>query len=159
MIVFNKFVRIFKFYWLLYFCVIVFGITNLVVFFGAYMVQRLLFFVLIILVVKRILFFSFRLFVVVLFVLLIAVDMSISFYLWCIFGIIFNDGFAISVFQSDSDEVVKMLGMYIFYLCVFVFLFFFFLVVIIKYDVFLSIKKVIGILLLIVISGSLFFVC
>ncbi|STL14369.1 outer-membrane protein yhbX [Escherichia coli] len=54
MTVFNKFARSFKSHWLLYLCVIVFGITNLVASSGAHMVQRLLFFVLTILVVKRI---------------------------------------------------------------------------------------------------------
>lgn len=43
MTVFNKFVRSFKSHWLLYLCVIVFGITNLVASSGAHMVQRLLF--------------------------------------------------------------------------------------------------------------------
>ncbi|MDY4438233.1 MAG: hypothetical protein SPE68_11080, partial [Escherichia coli] len=46
MTVFNKFARSFKSHWLLYLCVIVFGITNLVASSGAHMVQRLLFFVL-----------------------------------------------------------------------------------------------------------------
>lgn len=46
MTVFNKFVKSFKSHWLLYLCVIVFGITNLVASSGAHMVQRLLFFVL-----------------------------------------------------------------------------------------------------------------
>ncbi len=50
MTVFNKFARSFKSHWLLYLCVIVFGITNLVASSGAHMVQRLLFFVLTILV-------------------------------------------------------------------------------------------------------------
>ena len=49
MTVFNKFARSFKSHWLLYLCVIVFGITNLVASSGAHMVQRLLFFVLTIL--------------------------------------------------------------------------------------------------------------
>ncbi|HHF8510093.1 TPA: hypothetical protein ACPT6N_003327, partial [Escherichia coli] len=38
MTVFNKFVRSFKSHWLLYLCVIVFGITNLVASSGAHMV-------------------------------------------------------------------------------------------------------------------------
>ncbi|MGC9691136.1 phosphoethanolamine transferase [Escherichia coli] len=159
MTVFNKFARTFKSHWLLYLCVIVFGITNLVASSGAHMVQRLLFFVLTILVVKRISSLPLRLLVAAPFVLLTAADMSISLYSWCTFGTTFNDGFAISVLQSDPDEVVKMLGMYIPYLCAFAFLSLLFLAVIIKYDVSLPTKKVTGILLLIVISGSLFFAC
>ncbi|MDA6285994.1 phosphoethanolamine transferase [Escherichia coli] len=159
MTVFNKFARTFKSHWLLYLCVIVFGITNLVASSGAHMVQRLLFFVLTILVVKRISSLPLRLLVAAPFVLLTAADMSISLYSWCTFGTTFNDGFAISVLQSDPDEVVKMLGMYIPYLCAFAFLSLLFLVVIIKYDVSLPTKKVTGILLLIVISGSLFSAC
>ncbi|MWR37421.1 sulfatase-like hydrolase/transferase [Escherichia coli] len=159
MTVFNKFARSFKSHWLLYLCVIVFGITNLVASSGAHMVQRLLFFVLTILVVKRISSLPLRLLVAAPFVLLTAADMSISLYSWCTFGTTFNDGFAISVLQSDPDEVVKMLGMYIPYLCAFAFLSLLFFVVIIKYDVSLPTKKVTGILLLIVISGSLFFAC
>ncbi|EIH8129296.1 phosphoethanolamine transferase [Escherichia coli] len=159
MTVFNKFARSFKSHWLLYLCVIVFGITNLVASSGAHMVQRLLFFVLTILVVKRISSLPLRLLVAAPFVLLTAADMSISFYSWCTFGTTFNDGFAISVLQSDPDEVVKMLGMYIPYLCAFAFLSLLFLAVIIKYDVSLPTKKVTGILLLIVISGSLFSAC
>ena len=123
------------------------------------MVQRLLFFVLTILVVKRISSLPLRLLVAAPFVLLTAADMSISLYSWCTFGTTFNDGFAISVLQSDPDEVVKMLGMYIPYLCAFAFLSLLFFAVIIKYDVSLPTKKVTGILLLIVISGSLFSAC
>lgn len=74
------------------------------------MVQRLLFFVLTILVVKRISSLPLRLLVAAPFVLLTAADMSISLYSWCTFGTTFNDGFAISVLQSDPDEVVKMAG-------------------------------------------------
>lgn len=159
MTVFNKFARSFKSHWLLYLCVIVFGITNLVASSGAHMVQRLLFFVLTILVVKRISSLPLRLLVAAPFVLLTAADMSISLYSWCTFGTTFNDGFAISVLQSDPDEVVKMLGMYIPSLCAFAFLSLLFLAVIIKYDVSLPTKKVTGILLLIVISGSLFSAC
>ncbi|HCJ9302107.1 TPA: phosphoethanolamine transferase [Escherichia coli] len=159
MTVFNKFARSFKSHWLLYLCVIVFGITNLVASSGAHMVQRLLFFVLTILVVKRISSLPLRLLVAAPFVLLTAADMSISLYSWCTFGTTFNDGFAISVLQSGPDEVVKMLGMYIPYLCAFAFLSLLFLAVIIKYDVSLPTKKVTGILLLIVISGSLFSAC
>ncbi len=159
MTVFNKFARSFKSHWLLYLCVILFGITNLVASSGAHMVQRLLFFVLTIPVVKRISSLPLRLLVAAPFVLLTAADMSISLYSWCTFGTTFNDGFAISVLQSDPDEVVKMLGMYIPYLCAFAFLSLLFLAVIIKYDVSLPTKKVTGILLLIVISGSLFSAC
>ncbi|RZN45647.1 phosphoethanolamine transferase [Escherichia sp. E10V10] len=159
MTVFNKFVRSLKEHWLLYFCVIVFGSTNLVASSGAHMVQRLLFFVLTILVVKRISSLPLRLLFAAPFVLLTAADMSISLYSWCTFGTTFNDGFAISVLQSDPDEVVKMLGMYIPYLCAFVLLSLLFFTVIIKYDVSLPTKKVTGILLLIVISGSLFSAC
>ena len=159
MTVFNKFARSFKSHWLLYLSVIVFGITNLVASSGAHMVQRLLFFVLTILVVKRILSLPLRLLVAAPFVLLTAADMSISLYSWCTFGTTFNDGFAISVLQSDPDEVAKMLGMYSPYLCAFAFLSLLFLAVIIKYDVSLPTKKVTGILLLIVISGSLFSAC
>ncbi|ELC3356231.1 phosphate starvation-inducible protein PsiE, partial [Escherichia coli] len=146
MTVFNKFARSFKSHWLLYLCVIVFGITNLVASSGAHMVQRLLFFVLTILVVKRISSLPLRLLVAAPFVLLTAADMSISLYSWCTFGTTLNDGFAISVLQSDPDEVVKMLGMYIPYLCAFAFLSLLFLAVIIKYDVSLPTKKVTGIL-------------
>ncbi|EPT5323710.1 sulfatase-like hydrolase/transferase [Escherichia coli] len=159
MTVFNKFARSFKSHWLLYLCVILFGITNLVASSGTHMVQRLLFFVLTILVVKRISSLPLRLLVAAPFVLLTAADMSISLYSWCTFGTTFNDGFAISVLQSDPDEVVKMLGMYIPYLCAFAFLSLLFFAVIIKYDVSLPTKKVTGILLLIVISGSLFSAC
>ncbi|HHJ0895812.1 TPA: sulfatase-like hydrolase/transferase [Escherichia coli] len=159
MTVFNKFARSFKSHWLLYLSVIVFGITNLVASSGAHMVQRLLFFVLTILAVKRISSLPLRLLVAAPFVLLTAADMSISLYSWCTFGTTFNDGFAISVLQSDPDEVVKMLGMYSSYLCAFAFLSLLFLAVIIKYDVSLPTKKVTGILLLIVISGSLFSAC
>ncbi|EOU5263996.1 phosphate starvation-inducible protein PsiE, partial [Enterobacteriaceae bacterium TzEc052] len=97
MTVFNKFARSFKSHWLLYLSVIVFGITNLVASSGAHMVQRLLFFVLTILVVKRISSLPLRLLVAAPFVLLTAADMSISLYSWCTFGTTFNDGFAISV--------------------------------------------------------------
>lgn len=83
MTVFNKFARTFKSHWLLYLCVIVFGITNLVASSGAHMVQRLLFFVLTILVVKRISSLPLRLLVAAPFVLLTAADMSISLYSWC----------------------------------------------------------------------------
>ncbi|HAX7397696.1 TPA: phosphoethanolamine transferase [Escherichia coli] len=159
MTVFNKFARSFKSHWLLYLSVIVFGITNLVASSGAHMVQRLLFFILTILVVKRISSLPLRLLVAAPFVLLTAADMSISLYSWCTFGTTFNDGFAISVLQSDPDEVVKMLGMYSPYLCAFAFLSLLFLAVIIKYDVSLPTKKVTGILLLIVISGCLFSAC
>ncbi|EFC9766966.1 phosphoethanolamine transferase [Escherichia coli] len=159
MTVFNKFARSFKSHWLLYLSVIVFGITNLVASSGAHMVQRLLFFVLTILVVKRISSLPLRLLVAAPFVLLTAADMSISLYSWCTFGTTFNDGFAISVLQSDPDEVAKMLGMYSPYLCAFAFLSLLFLAVIIKYDVSLPTKKGTGILLLIVISGSLFSAC
>lgn len=107
MTVFNKFVRSFKSHWLLYLCVIVFGITNLVASSGAHMVQRLLFFVLTILVVKRISSLPLRLLIAVPFVLLTAADMSISLYSWCIFGTTFNDGFAISVLQSDRMKLSK----------------------------------------------------
>lgn len=61
-------------------------------------------------VVKRISSLPLRLLVAAPFVLLTAADMSISLYSWCTFGTTFNDGFAISVLQSDPDEVVKMLG-------------------------------------------------
>ncbi|HCP8722988.1 TPA: phosphoethanolamine transferase [Escherichia coli] len=159
MTVFNKFARSFKSHWLLYLSVIVFGITNLVASSGAHMVQRLLFFILTILVVKCISSLPLRLLVAAPFVLLTAADMSISLYSWCTFGTTFNDGFAISVLQSDPDEVVKMLGMYSPYLCAFAFLSLLFLAVIIKYDVSLPTKKVTGILLLIVISGCLFSAC
>lgn len=50
------------------------------------MVQRLLFFVLTILVVKRISSLPLRLLVAAPFVLLTAADMSISLYSWCTFG-------------------------------------------------------------------------
>ncbi len=83
-------------------------------------------FVLTIPVVKRISSLPLRLLVATPFVLLTAADMSISLYSWCTFGTTFNDGFAISVLQSDPDEVVKMLGMYIPYLCAFAFYPFFF---------------------------------
>lgn len=92
-------------------------------------------------VVKRISSLPLRLLVAAPFVLLTAADMSISLYSWCTFGTTFNDGFAISVLQSDPDEVVKMLGMYIPYLCAFAFLSLLFLAVIIKYDVSLPTKK------------------
>lgn len=91
-------------------------------------------------VVKRISSLPLRLLVAAPFVLLTAADMSISLYSWCTFGTTFNDGFAISVLQSDPDEVVKMLGMYIPYLCAFAF-YPFFLAVIIKYDVSLPTKS------------------
>ena len=81
------------------------------------MVQRLLFFVLTILVVKRISSLPLRLLVAAPFVLLTAADMSISLYSWCTFGTTFNDGFAISVLQSDPDEVVKMLDVYPLSMC------------------------------------------
>ena len=55
------------------------------------MVQRLLFFVLTILVVKRISSLPLRLLVAAPFVLLTAADMSISLYSWCTFGTTFND--------------------------------------------------------------------
>lgn len=93
MTVFNKFARSFKSHWLLYLCVILFGITNLVASSGAHMVRkRLLFFVLTILVVKRISSLPLRLLVAAPFVLLTAADMSISLYSWCTFGTTFNDG-------------------------------------------------------------------
>lgn len=140
MTVFNKFARSFKSHWLLYLCVIVFGITNLVASSGAHMVQRLLFFVLTILVVKRISSLPLRLLVAAPFVLLTAADMSISLYSWCTFGTTFNDGFAISVLQSDRMKLSKCWG------CIsliYVPLLFIpsFLAVIIKYDVSLPTKK------------------
>lgn len=74
------------------------------------MVQRLLFFVLTILVVKRISSLPLRLLVAAPFVLLTAADMSISLYSWCTFGTTFNDGFAISVLQSDRMKLSKCWG-------------------------------------------------
>lgn len=68
------------------------------------MVQRLLFFVLTILVVKRISSLPLRLLIAVPFVLLIAADMSISLYSWCIFGTTFNDGFAIRVIRMKLSK-------------------------------------------------------
>lgn len=68
------------------------------------MVQRLLFFVLTILVVKRISSLPLRLLVAAPFVLLTAADMSISLYSWCTFGTTFNDGFAISVLQMKLSK-------------------------------------------------------
>ncbi len=156
MTVFNKFVKSFKSHWLLYLCVIVFGITNLVASSGAHMVQRLLFFVLTILVVKRIPSLPLRLLIAAPFVLLTAADMSISLYSWCIFGTTFNDGFAISVLQSDPDEVVKMLGMYIPYLCAFAFLSLLFFAVIIKFVFTLPTKKLKEFLLIFVFRECLF---
>ncbi len=66
------------------------------------MVQRLLFFVLTILVVKRISSLPLRLLVAAPFVLLTAADMSISLYSWCTFGTTFNDGFA----GNDSNLLI-----------------------------------------------------
>lgn len=74
------------------------------------MVQRLLFFVLTILVVKRISSLPLRLLVAAPFVLLTAADMSISLYSWCTFGTTFNDGFAISVLQVIRMKLSKCWG-------------------------------------------------
>ncbi len=158
MTVLNKFARSFKSHWLLYLSVIVFGITQRCLFRSAYGSA------IAVLrsddpVVKRISSLPLRLLVAAPFVLLTAADMSISLYSWCTFGTTFNDGFAISVLQSDPDEVAKMLGMYSPYLCAFAFLSLLFLAVIIKYDVSLPTKKVTIILSPIVISGSLFSAC
>lgn len=71
------------------------------------MVQRLLFFVLTILVVKRISSLPLRLLVAAPFVLLTAADMSISLYSWCTFGTTFNDGFAISVLRVIRMKLSK----------------------------------------------------
>ena len=83
------------------------------------MVQRLLFFVLTILVVKRIPSLPLRLLIAAPFVLLTAADMSISLYSWCIFGTTSMMDLRLVCCRVNPDEVVKMLGMYIPYLCCF----------------------------------------
>lgn len=88
--------------------------------------------------------------------LLAAADLCISLYAWCTFGTSFNDGFAISVLQSDPDEITKMLGLYIVYCIIFLALFALFLSSVIKYDVSLPGKKITVTLLLILIAISLF---
>ncbi|MCZ6353493.1 phosphate starvation-inducible protein PsiE, partial [Escherichia coli] len=55
--------------------------------------------------------------------LLTAADISISLYSWCTFGTTFNDGFAISILQTDPDEVIRMFRMYVVYVIAFIILF------------------------------------
>ncbi|STL83240.1 outer-membrane protein yhbX [Escherichia coli] len=107
------------------------------------MVQRLLFFVLTILVVKRISSLPLRLLVAAPFVLLTAADMSISLYSWCTFGKLSMMDLRLVCCRVIRMKLLKMLGMYIPYLCAFAFLSFFFGGNN-KYDVSLPTKKVTG---------------
>ena len=142
--------------WLIIFCVIIFSLINIIASSGSHLVHRTLFFVLFILVIKRTASFPLRLLFGIPVMLLAAADLCISLYAWCTFGTSFNYGFAISVLQSDPDEITKMLGLYIVYCIIFLALFALFLSSVIKYDVSLPGKKITVTLLLILIAISLF---
>ncbi|EFN7779521.1 phosphate starvation-inducible protein PsiE, partial [Escherichia coli] len=103
--------------------VVVFTLSNILVSSGAHLIYRILFFTLVILIIKAMKSITLRLILAFPFMLLTAADISISLYSWCTFGTTFNDGFAISILQTDPDEVIRMFRMYVVYVIVFIILF------------------------------------
>ena len=95
--------------------VVVFTLSNLLVSSGAHLIYRVLFFILALLIIKAMKSITLRLILAFPFTLLTAADISISLYSWCTFGTTFNDGFAISILQTDPDEVIRMFRMYVVY--------------------------------------------
>ena len=95
--------------------VVVFTLSNLLVSSGAHLIYRILFFILALLIIKAMKSITLRLILAFPFTLLTAADISISLYSWCTFGTTFNDGFAISILQTDPDEVIRMFRMYVVY--------------------------------------------
>ncbi|MCV8210004.1 phosphate starvation-inducible protein PsiE, partial [Escherichia coli] len=103
--------------------VVVFTLSNLLVSSGAHLIYRILFFILALLIIKAMKSITLRLILAFPFTLLTAADISISLYSWCTFGTTFNDGFAISILQTDPDEVIRMFRMYVVYVIAFIILF------------------------------------
>ncbi len=103
--------------------VVVFTVSNLLVSSGAHLIYRILFFTLVLLIIKAMKSITLRLILAFPFMLLTAADISISLYSWCIFGTTFNDGFAISILQTDPDEAIRMFRMYVVYVIAFIILF------------------------------------
>ncbi|GCN08219.1 EptAB family phosphoethanolamine transferase [Escherichia coli] len=103
--------------------VVVFTLSNLLVSSGAHLIYRILFFTLALLIIKAMKSLTLRFILAFPFTLLTAVDISISLYSWCTFGTTFNDGFAISILQTDPDEVIRMFRMYVVYVIAFIILF------------------------------------
>ncbi|VCV86274.1 Putative phosphoethanolamine transferase YhbX [Escherichia coli] len=103
--------------------VVVFTLSNLLVSSGAHLIYRILFFTLVLLIIKAMKSLTLRFILAFPFTLLTAVDISISLYSWCTFGTTFNDGFAISILQTDPDEVIRMFRMYVVYVIAFIILF------------------------------------
>lgn len=152
----NLFTKILQKNYLVFASIIVFGVTNIVVSSGQHMVHRVFSFIFIVLILKRISSTVCRYLLAIPLMVLTAADISISLYAWCTFGTKFNDGFAVSVLQSNPDEIVQMLGVYLSYFFVFILLFSLFLASVRKYDGTLPTKKVTGTLLLVLLSISLF---
>ncbi|ELO4887608.1 phosphoethanolamine transferase [Escherichia coli] len=103
--------------------VVVFTLSNLLVSSGAHLIYRVLFFILALLIIKAMKSLTLRFILAFPFTLLTAADISISLYSWCTFGTTFNDGFAISILQTDPDEVIRMFRMYVVYVIAFIILF------------------------------------
>ncbi|EHN97275.1 hypothetical protein ESOG_04163 [Escherichia coli E101] len=78
-----------------------FTLSNLLVSSGAHLIYRVLFFILTLLIIKTMKSLTLRFILAFPFTLLTAADISISLYSWCTFGTTFNDGFAISILQTD----------------------------------------------------------
>ncbi|HFX4639651.1 TPA: hypothetical protein ACIEOM_004702, partial [Escherichia coli] len=100
-----------------------FTLSNLLVSSGVHLIYRVLFFILALLIIKAMKSITLRLILAFPFTLLTAADISISLYSWCTFGTTFNDGFAISILQTDPDEVIRMFRMYVVYVIAFIILF------------------------------------
>ncbi len=103
--------------------VVVFTLSNLLVSSGAHLIYRVLFFILALLIIKAMKSLTLRFILAFSFTLLTAADISISLYSWCTFGTTFNDGFAISILQTEPDEVIRMFRMYVVYVIAFIILF------------------------------------
>ncbi|EKE9077865.1 phosphate starvation-inducible protein PsiE, partial [Escherichia coli] len=103
--------------------VVVFTLSNLLVSSGAHLIYRVLFFILALLIIKAMKSLTLRFILAFPFTLLTAADISISLYSWCTFGTTFNDGFAISILQTDPDEAIRMFRMYVVYVIAFIILF------------------------------------
>ncbi|MCV4912477.1 phosphoethanolamine transferase, partial [Escherichia coli] len=101
----------------------VFTLSNLLVSSGAHLIYRVLFFILAILIIKAMKSLTLRFILAFPFTLLTAADISISLYSWCTFDTTFNDGFAISILQTDPDEAIRMFRMYVVYVIAFIILF------------------------------------
>lgn len=137
--------------------VIVFTLANMIVSSGAHLIYRVLFFTLTLLIIKKIKLFTLRLILAFPFTLLTAADISISLYSWCTFGTTFNDGFAISILQTDPDEAIRMFRMYVVYVIAFIILFLLFFCSAIKKSSSLFTKKITVTTLLLLITIALFF--